>query len=280
MARNGQALILVLIALAIGALVLTPMLRYVSTSLLGIRVSKEFLFTQYALDAGAEYQLWQLDYTENPEELLGLTETITVNGIAVEVGLEVPTPPETEAPLVVGGGKGLEIGMESNPNWIKYKGTIIYTIKFYNVGNSELVASSARAILPKGFRYVEGSLTTDFPLGITEIAVNASPYNPDQRQVVEFDLQAAATKRKVPKGAIGEAAPYRSISFQAVANVDAGIFYAGAAGITEISAKIEEGAAVWSSIYYTKPHSGQASCSLAVKVNLDGSVEVISYQVE
>lgn len=285
--QNGQTLIIVLIILAVGSLLIVPTLNYVSTGLLGIRVAKNSLLTQYALDAAAEYQLWQLDYSDNVTELLEQPdETITVNGIDVEVGLEVPPPPELPDPPIVVSGKGLQISLESSPSWISlgYEGNITYTIKFYNCGTATMVASYAQTILPIGFEYVENSWETDLQDEYGEpptIVATAEPYNPDQHQVVEFTLSGAATTRKIPTGTVGETAPYKWIKFEATTNIDAGIFTAGAAGITDKGTnEIDDGALVWSSIYYTKPHAGQDSSSLVIKVNSDGSVEVISYQTQ
>lgn len=279
--QKGQALIIVLMILAVGSLVIAPTLSYVNTSLLGIRVARNSLFTQYALDAAAEYQLWQLDYSDNVTDLLGQSDNITVNGIEVEVGLDDP-PGEIIPALIVATGKGLEIGLESDPSCISlgYEGTITYTIKFYNCGTAVMNASFAQVTMPLGFQY-EGNVTTDFQddYGVPPIIVaTADPYNP---HMVAFDISGAATTRKIPTGTVGEPAPYRWIKFEAVASVGVGIFTAGAAGITDKGGnEIDDAAPVWSSIYYTKPHTGQSSISLVIKVNEDGSVEVISYQTQ
>ena len=92
--QRGQALILVLIALALGSLLITPTLNYVSTGLLETRLSKQQLFEQYAADAAVEYGLWQLKYNvdgltdelnpENPSNT-----SITVNGIEVPITTEI-----------------------------------------------------------------------------------------------------------------------------------------------------------------------------------------------
>jgi len=275
--------------LAVGSLVITPTLSYVNTSLLGIRVAKNALFTQYALDAAAEYQLWQLDYSDNITDLLEQPDiTITVNGIDVEVGLDVPPAPDPPEEPIVESGKALVVGLESSPSWISlgYEGTITYTIKFYNCGTAVMNASYGRATLPVGFEYF-GNVTTNFQDDLgnpPQIAVETipEPYDPDQHQVVEFLISGAATTRKIPGGTVGEEAPCKWIKFDAIASVYAGIFTAGAAGTTEQQGQkgIDDAAPVWSSIYYTKPHAGQFSTSLVIKVNEDGSVDVISYQTQ
>ena len=69
--QRGAALILVLIALALGSLLITPTLRYVYTGLLETRISEELLLQQYAADAAVEYSLWQLNYNVD-----GLTDQL------------------------------------------------------------------------------------------------------------------------------------------------------------------------------------------------------------
>ena len=49
--QRGSALILVLIALALGSMLITPTLGYVSTGLAEARISEELLLEQYAADA-------------------------------------------------------------------------------------------------------------------------------------------------------------------------------------------------------------------------------------
>ena len=98
--QRGQALILVLIALALGSLLITPTLRYVNTGLLETRISKQQLFEQYAADAAVEYGLWQLkynvdDFTDqlNPENPSANSLPITVNGIEVPITTEITQSP-------------------------------------------------------------------------------------------------------------------------------------------------------------------------------------------
>ena len=96
--QRGQALILVLIALALGSLLITPTLGYVNTGLLESSISEEALLEQYAADAAVEYGLWQLKYNvdgltdqldpENPS-----SDTITVNGIEVPITTEITQSP-------------------------------------------------------------------------------------------------------------------------------------------------------------------------------------------
>lgn len=58
--EKGQALPLALLALAAGALVITPFLGHTSTSLVGSRIYAQAITEQYSCDAAVEWALWQL----------------------------------------------------------------------------------------------------------------------------------------------------------------------------------------------------------------------------
>lgn len=79
------------IVLALGSLLITPILRYVSTGLMEARISEKMLLKQYAADAAVEYSLWQLKHNidglidQLNAENLSYNTSITVNGIEVSV---------------------------------------------------------------------------------------------------------------------------------------------------------------------------------------------------
>lgn len=56
----GQALVLALAAIALGALLVTPFLTHVSVSVLATRHAGEAIDDEYAVDAGLEWGLWRL----------------------------------------------------------------------------------------------------------------------------------------------------------------------------------------------------------------------------
>ncbi|MFO8035615.1 MAG: hypothetical protein R6U57_03190 [Anaerolineales bacterium] len=59
-AEGGRSLPAALITLAVGSLLLTPFLSFVSTRSLGIRAADETFNEQYASDAGVEFGIWTL----------------------------------------------------------------------------------------------------------------------------------------------------------------------------------------------------------------------------
>jgi len=168
--QRGHVLILVLIVLAVGSLLITPMLRYVFTGLKEADISKELLLKQYAADAGVEYSLWQLKYNvdgltdqlspENPS----CSTSITVNGIDVPVTTEISQspqsgngsftipPPESGIHLAV----ALEI---TSPSW-SGSGQIAYLthiVSIYNYGTSAVHLKALLQQLDPYLEYVSGS---------------------------------------------------------------------------------------------------------------------------
>ncbi len=89
--EKGQALPLVLIAVALGALVIPSFLDHTGTSLVGSRAYAQELCAQYAADSGAEHAIWNLDYgglkTQVPDVGNSVNYTLdeTINGFSVGV---------------------------------------------------------------------------------------------------------------------------------------------------------------------------------------------------
>jgi hypothetical protein len=96
----GQSLPAALIALAVGALLLTPFLGFVSSRSLGTRTAGETFNTLYAADAGVEYAIWSLlnvpSFRNQADLNSGTAQNLafpgTLNGITV-TKLEVTALP-------------------------------------------------------------------------------------------------------------------------------------------------------------------------------------------
>ena len=58
--ESGQALVIALLALALGLLLVVGFLYYASTSQLATKTTSEQLATHYSADAGVEHALWRL----------------------------------------------------------------------------------------------------------------------------------------------------------------------------------------------------------------------------
>ena len=89
--QSGAALILVLMLLAMGTLLLIPMLGFTFTAQASGQVQTRLLKEQYSRDAGSEYAVWQLihggatallnnegEETTFPLELNGVSTTVRI----------------------------------------------------------------------------------------------------------------------------------------------------------------------------------------------------------
>jgi hypothetical protein len=168
--QRGQALILVLIALVLGSLLITPTLRYVGTGLTESHISEELLLKQYAADAAVEYSLWQLKY--NVDGLIdGLDEdnpssntTIIVNGMEVPVITEISQSPYSDngtfPTLPSESGIHLAIALQIfPPSWSESGETGYFThlVYIYNYGTSAAHLKDLFQQLDPALSYVAGS---------------------------------------------------------------------------------------------------------------------------
>jgi len=168
--QRGTALIMVLLVLALGSLLITPMLNYVSTGLTGVRISEDLLFKQYAADAAVEYSLWQLNYNvdgltegldpENPSD----NTTIIVNGIEVPIITEISQSPDSENGTfpVLPSESGIHLAVALAiipPSWSEPGETAYFThlVYIYNYGTSAAHLKAAFQQLDPAFTYVAGS---------------------------------------------------------------------------------------------------------------------------
>lgn len=216
--QRGQVLILVLIALALGSLLITPMLNYVYTGLIGDRISQEQLLEQYAADAALEYSLWQLKYNVD-----GLTDqldpdnpssntSVTVNGIDVPITMGIiqsllgetwPFPvPSTQS------GIHLTTAVVISKPYISGDGQTAYfphMVYMFNSGTAEVRMKAVFQQFDPRFTYVPGSY--DGPnADITETYVDdhwelrfdfAEPFPSLSAQEATFITFTASTSEEV-----------------------------------------------------------------------------------
>jgi hypothetical protein len=81
--EKGQTLILVLILLAVGALIIAPLLNYMGTGLLAGRVYEKKAVELYAADAGAEDAVWKIQH--NVDIPSGCSNDLTRNYTITDV---------------------------------------------------------------------------------------------------------------------------------------------------------------------------------------------------
>ena len=93
--EKGQALPLALVALAMGALVVTPFLTHVGTGLTGSRIYGLAIMGQYSCDAGVEHAMWNLTNGGLAEQLPDVGDSVTyqlsetINGATTSITVTV-----------------------------------------------------------------------------------------------------------------------------------------------------------------------------------------------
>ena len=96
--EKGYVLILVLVLLAVGSLLIGPLLSLAGTVLKSKQVITDTLMEQYARDGGAEYALWQLQYGTVTADLTVAGQEahfqITLNGITPDVTIKLVAKPQ------------------------------------------------------------------------------------------------------------------------------------------------------------------------------------------
>ena len=95
--QDGQALVMVLLALTLGVLLVAGFLYYASTSQLATRTARDQTANRYSADAGVEHAIWRLE--NEPGFPLTVTNNspvvynITINGQTVVITVTRVTTP-------------------------------------------------------------------------------------------------------------------------------------------------------------------------------------------
>lgn len=136
--EKGQALPLALIAMVVGALVISPFLGNASSSLVGSRIYGQAIVEQCSCDAGIEWVLWRLK--ENPVLTTNTTyHTSSLEPIPSEInGSSFPT---TELRFVEDAGATETI----TPEWQDGKGKHDYDIDTTDSGTITVVIDNITA---------------------------------------------------------------------------------------------------------------------------------------
>jgi hypothetical protein len=176
--EKGQALVLVLILLLVGALIIAPLLAFMGTGLKAGHLHEVKMDELYAADAGIEDAQWQIksdniktfapplfpvayspyNYTDNwtyrlSEQVNGKTVDVTINNVWT------PTPEnqydESQAQNIINANKLVVTGSSD-------VATSTYSVKLtFSPGTSEtvdnLMVMTLGIWLPAGFTYVAGS---------------------------------------------------------------------------------------------------------------------------
>ncbi len=284
--QRGSAFILVLIALALGSLIITPTLNYVSTGIVETRISEDLLLEQYTADAAIEYSLWQLKYNvdgitdllnnENPS----CDTTITVNGIEVPVIVSITQSPLGENwPFPVPASQdGVHLDtalVMKSPFWSDDGQTAYFphVVYMYNSGDSVVHPNSMFQQLDPRFTYVEESYQ-GFAADLTTTYV-------DDHWELYFDLDTP-----LPRLDEGQAT---FVSFLVSTDGDIGdntYYSSGSVGYSAFEA--EEGEIFYGEYspstigYYYDVFADVGFCTILVNVGIteEGEIIIRSYQFQ
>jgi hypothetical protein len=87
--ESGQAVVIALVALALGILLVAGFLYYVTTSQRASEAAKEQVVDHYSTDAGVEHAIWRLmheaGFTTTLESGDPVTYTVDINGQTVAI---------------------------------------------------------------------------------------------------------------------------------------------------------------------------------------------------
>jgi hypothetical protein len=177
-ASPGQALPLALVALAVGALLVSPFLADVSANLLAGRRTRANIADYYSAEASIEWGLWRLK--NNPT----LTTSETYTGAPLE-----PTPssingdsfPTTEIRFVPDAGASETI----TPAWQPGNGAKCYAVTYADSGPIFVVVDATDAS-DLWVTLLSGSASCEKPVGLEPLG-GVSPYT------VEFPDRSAGS---------------------------------------------------------------------------------------
>ncbi|MDD5095688.1 MAG: hypothetical protein PHV74_15140 [Dehalococcoidia bacterium] len=154
--EQGQAMVMALIALTLGGLLITPVVKHVYTGVKAATVYKRLTGELYAADAGAEYGMWRIKGGLDS----GLSAYLTVGGMPVDVVVSQLTE-LPYGPVITGDGTQSWRLQVSSALVNNGDGTFTDTITVANVGPSTIHLVQIGSGLPQGFTYVTGSTSGD-----------------------------------------------------------------------------------------------------------------------
>lgn len=181
--EHGKSLPAALITLAVGSLLLTPFVSFVSTRSLGSRSAESTLAIQYAADAGIEFGIWSLNndttfrsLVDNnlgtpqilsfPGSLNGITPSISVTGLQLgswTIRQSAPGVFQQGASLTYAGGDRIYALYGNNSKGFGY-----YSISgdaWFNLANTPENVKQGGALVYGGGNYLyafQGNKKTEF----------------------------------------------------------------------------------------------------------------------
>jgi len=174
--QAGQAFILVLILLGIGALLVVPALRLTGTSLTSSQIVERQVKGLYAADAATEYILWKLAYDNLGAQFTvdGQSASFNFNVCEVPVGVTiVMRATEGTGGMTLATDDVIRPTKTVSPSTIPNDAyeTCTYTIRLEQLSNDNSQGLDAvYDILPKTF------LSSDYIAGSSKLSVDGGPW--------------------------------------------------------------------------------------------------------
>ncbi len=156
----GQALPIVLAMLAVGSLLIVPLLNFVSTSLNAGETVERKIEGLYAADAGVEDALWRLKYNK-PASFPYSYELADVNGMSVSVVIgEVTSLSGVE---LEDSGEHVDwLEVTKSVSYNDGLGIYFYTLYVTNKCSANVKIERIMIVLPRDVEYVDSSTGGDF----------------------------------------------------------------------------------------------------------------------
>ncbi len=170
----GQVFLFVLMAMGVGALIIGPLLVHISTSLTSLRKGTEAVNQYYAADSGVEHAIWRLRYGGLSLDLESpfIYTYSTVNTLPVEVTVtkkQYITDAQCGDNIPPNQSDRVTVSRTVEPTTAPPGESTVfnYSIRFENIGTSNIHFYEIGYRLPMGFTYVDGSsggFTTSNPV--------------------------------------------------------------------------------------------------------------------
>lgn len=171
----GQALILVLILMAVGVTLVVPMLQFAFTTSRGGQIVTQNLKSLYAAEGGADYVMWKLLNTAYTSSFTynGQQDSFQVDvcGIPVNITVVMRAVPSWQG-VTLARNDVIQPTKTATPDVIPndWGGTITYIIKLEQISGTSVGLDAVYDILPKVFA------STDYVMGSSRLSVNGGPW--------------------------------------------------------------------------------------------------------
>jgi hypothetical protein len=169
-AESGQALALVLIALALGTIMISPTLSYVATGLRAQRVTEDYLASQDAADSGVLDAIWKIlneAILEEVNEEGSYAYDFEIGWDRWPVTIEIPSVGGSEWQTIKGNN---QCKIDVEPSWLEAEPT--EDVIFHYIVRLRLVVWDLTEFcfeLPVGLTFVDMSTGTAGPESISSI---------------------------------------------------------------------------------------------------------------